>query len=178
MLVGMTEEPANDDLETSPSSRTVRSEGDFPIAEWTGGGVVSRLVFLGLAVVPSVVFYIALQLTPDPLGHSTHTQLGLPPCGFLELTGVLCPGCGLTTSFSHMVRLDFVGAAHANPFGIPLFIFSAACIPVSLVAMVRGWSVVEVLVRFHIDKFCVGLALTCLLVWVVRLASPLVAGPW
>jgi len=176
MLVGMTEESAENDPDSSPESRAVQLAEAFPITERREGGFISRLVFLLVALVPAAVFYIALNLRPNPLGHSTHTQLGLPPCGFLELTGMRCPGCGLTTSFSHMVRFEFVEAALANPFGIPLFIFSAMCIPVSLVAVVRGWSVVEVLIRFHVDKFCVGLALTCVLVWIVRVATPMIAG--
>ena len=62
----------------------------------------------------------AATLTPSGAGHGTHTQLGLPPCGFLVYTGYPCPGCGLTTSFSHMIRLEVFGAIHANPFGILL----------------------------------------------------------
>ncbi len=176
MLVIMTQEPADKDQEKLPEPSRRGSVGEFTATSSGGGSLFSRGIFLALALVPTSVFYVALQLTPNPRGHSTHTQLGLPPCGFLELTGVACPGCGLTTSFSHLVRFDVVAAAYANPFGIPLFIFSAMCVPLSIVAMVKGWSVIDVLVRFHVDKFCVGLALTCVLVWVVRVATPIVTG--
>lgn len=140
------------------------------------GNIFSRLTFLVLAIIPSGVFFLATQLTPNPIGHSTHTQLGLPPCGFLQLTGVICPGCGLTTSFSHLVRFELVSAAAANPFGIPLFIFAMVCIPLSLWGAVKGWSVVDALIRFRMDVVLVGLAVTGVVVWIVRLVTPAIAG--
>lgn len=39
------------------------------------------------------------------------------PCIFTAILGVHCPGCGLTTSFIHMMQLDFIGAWEANPMG-------------------------------------------------------------
>ncbi|MCA9610613.1 MAG: hypothetical protein KC619_33690, partial [Myxococcales bacterium] len=41
---------------------------------------------------PLAVLVTAAMLTPSPEGHGTHTQLGLPPCGFLVYTGYPCPG--------------------------------------------------------------------------------------
>lgn len=38
------------------------------------------------------------------------------PCPFRKITGWLCPGCGITTLFMSLARLDFRGAFHANPF--------------------------------------------------------------
>ena len=85
------------------------------------GSWVSLAVWAVLFLGPLAVLITAATLTPSTAGHGTHTQLGLPPCGFLVYTGYPCPGCGLTTSFSHMIRLEVFGAFHANPFGILLF---------------------------------------------------------
>lgn len=38
------------------------------------------------------------------------------PCMFRKITGWLCPGCGITTLFLRLGRLDFKGAFWANPF--------------------------------------------------------------
>lgn len=43
------------------------------------------------------------------------TSLSIP-CLFHKITGWLCPGCGITTLFLCMFKLDFKGAFQANPF--------------------------------------------------------------
>ncbi len=131
----------------------------------------SRLGWLLFFVPPLLVVATAALLTPNPEGHGTHTQLGLPPCGFYVFTGVPCPGCGLTTCFAYMVRLDVIGAATANPFGIMLFLTTVAVIPVSIVGLVRGLPVIETLDRLHADKWAILLAACSLTVWIVRVAT-------
>ena len=96
-----------------------------PLRPW-----LSRLVWFVLFATPLAVFVTAALLTPDPSGVGTHTQLGLPPCGVLAATGLPCPGCGLTTCFASMVRLDVVAAFRANPFGVALFLGSVAAMKV------------------------------------------------
>lgn len=59
----------------------------------------------------------ALWLRPDPSGHGTHTQLGLPPCPSVLVMGRPCPGCGLTTSWTNVLHGNFAAAWSANPFG-------------------------------------------------------------
>ena len=42
-------------------------------------------------------------------------------CPILWLTGVPCPGCGMTRALTHAVRLDFAGAFYYHPlwFAVP-----------------------------------------------------------
>jgi hypothetical protein len=136
----------------------------------------SRIVWFVLFAVPLAVVITAALLTPAAAGHGTHTQLGLPPCGFLVFTGYPCPGCGLTTAFAHMVRLQLFGAWHANPFGIVLFLCTAATIPVAVAGFVRGWSVVATLDKLHAEKIAIGLSLLSLSVWIIRVAAQAIAG--
>ena len=132
------------------------------------GDTSSRITWAVLFALPFAVMVTAASLVPSEAGHGTHTQLGLPPCGFLVVTGIPCPGCGLTTSFSHMIRAQVVGAAHANPFGVLLFLVSFFTIPISAYGFVRRLPVVETLERLHFEKWAILLAVTSILVWVIR----------
>ena len=132
-------------------------------ADWSSF-VGWAILFLG----PTAVLITAAMLTPSSAGHGTHTQLGLPPCGFLVYTGYPCPGCGLTTSFAHMIRLEVLGAFHANPFGILLFLCSAAIIPVAILGIVRRLPVIDVLDRLHAEKIAIGLSVVSILVWFAK----------
>ena len=134
------------------------------------GNWISILVWLVLLVGPTAVVITAAMLSPDPAGHGTHTQLGLPPCGFLVVTGYPCPGCGLTTSFSHMAHFQLAGAIGANPFGVLLFLCTVAAIPLSLRAIVRKMPVIDTLDRIHAEKIAITLSVLSILVWVGRVA--------
>ena len=60
---------------------------------------------------------LAFLVEPDPRGHGTHTQLGLPPCGLMTWTGVPCPGCGVTTSASLFLHGRLGDALATQPLG-------------------------------------------------------------
>lgn len=135
------------------------------------GSWMSQIVWLVLWAVPLAVLTTAALLSPAGEGHGTHTQLGLPPCGFLVYTGYPCPGCGLTTSFAHMIRLEVFGAFHANPFGIVLFLCTAAMIPVALVGMVRRMPVIDTLDRLHAEKIAIVLSVLSIVVWGAKVAA-------
>ena len=128
------------------------------------GGIMSRIVWFALGALPLAVIATATTLVPAAEGHGTHTQLGLPPCGFLVSTGLPCPGCGLTTSFSHMVRFDWAGASAANAFGVALFLVSFFTIPVSFYSMWRGLPVIATMEKLQFEKVVVALAISSTLV--------------
>ena len=77
-------------------------------------------------------------LEPAPQGHGTHTQLGLPPCGFLELSGWPCPGCGVTTAAVLAARGEFARAFSTQPFGAALALGLALFPAWALVQALRG----------------------------------------
>jgi hypothetical protein len=129
----------------------------------------SRAVWASILVVAAAVLATAAWLDPDPAGHGTHTQLGLPPCGFLVVAGIPCPGCGLTTSFAHMIRLQLVPAFQANPFGVVLFAITAASVPIAAAGAAKGWPVLRTLDRLHFEKIAIGLAVAGLVTWGARL---------
>src|SRR5690349_4956098 len=82
---------------------------------WVRGGL------LGLVLIPTAVFAVALGLDPYRDGRvwleETHRQLGMPACSFRKLTDLPCPSCGMTSSFALFVRGDIVHSLEANAAG-------------------------------------------------------------
>lgn len=102
-----------------------------------GFSIKDRLIYLTVPVVSSTAILLGRMVTPSPDGVGTHQQLGLPACLMLTLTGIPCPSCGLTTSFSHAAHLEFSQAMHVQPFGLLIFLLAVASIPISILIMTR-----------------------------------------
>ena len=62
---------------------------------------------------------VALLLLPT-------TAQGLPECHIHRLTGLLCPGCGLTRALRALLRGEWWLSLHNNPLVIPGFVWLAA----------------------------------------------------
>lgn len=133
----------------------------------------SRAAWVTLLLGVLGVLTLSAVLEPSPSGHGTHTQLGLPPCGFFSVTGLRCPGCGLTTAFAHMVRLDIVEAVSANPLGVVLFVIMVATVPVSMAAVVRRRTIDDVLRRPFTGRLAAVVIVSAVLTVAVRAANDL-----
>ena len=59
----------------------------------------------------SIILGIALAY----LAFVLLTGIGIP-CVFHEITGLKCPGCGISRMFISLAKLDFVSAFKHNPF--------------------------------------------------------------
>ena len=97
-----------------------------------------RVALALVAVGWGALFVIAACLKPDPRGMGTHQQLGLPPCTFYEITGIPCPSCGMTTSFSHFVHGNLAGSLGANPVGTLLAAAGVLWVPWLLLSAIWG----------------------------------------
>jgi hypothetical protein len=93
--------------------------------------VLAGSVLVGLLIT-------AACLTPSRYGMGTHKQLGLPDCTIVQLFGTRCPSCGMTTSWSHMMRGRVISSFQANAGGALLALASLACGPWLLVSGWRG----------------------------------------
>jgi hypothetical protein len=96
-----------------------------------------RLASAALATACSAILAVAISLPPSSTGIGTHTSVGLPPCGFLESTGIPCPTCGMTTAFSLMAHGRPLAAFRAQPAGALLFLLTLASV---LVGWRTAWT--------------------------------------
>jgi hypothetical protein len=134
---------------------------------WDPPTRIERLGLLALSVGVAVVFIIATILSPDKRGYGTHEQMGLRPCEFKALTGLNCPHCGMTTSFTHIVRGQFVESWNANPSGLLLAPLSlCAMIWSGIVAVTGRWYWTNEPMRYFIFG---GIAylIAAILIWVI-----------
>ena len=99
-----------------------------------------RFLAAGFAAIGTAVFLLAAALNPydeagRPLSYGTHCQLGLPPCLVKQVTGLRCPSCGMTTSFSLVMHGELAAAWQANSAGaVVAFLGSGATIWMLVVA--------------------------------------------
>lgn len=93
---------------------------------------MSRALSGLVAIGTGAILLLAALLEPSPAGHGTHTQLGLGTCSFLAATGVPCPMCGATTSFSLMAHLRPLEALVNQPFAALLFLLTSGVFGISL----------------------------------------------
>jgi hypothetical protein len=119
------------------SSRDIPDDYERWVAFWV------RLLLVGIVLGLSAVFGVARWLNPyDADGSArlmaTHRQLGLPPCTFVEVTGVPCPACGMTTSFALLAHGDVANSLRANWVGTLLAGYCALVVPWALVSIVLG----------------------------------------
>lgn len=104
---------------------------------------IVRLSLLAISGLLAGVFTVALWLNPydangQPRRMATHTQLGMPPCNFVILTGTPCPACGMTTSFALLVRGDLIAALQANWVGVVIAVIWAVLMVWALASGVVG----------------------------------------
>ncbi len=81
---------------------------------------------------------LAARLTPNPAGYGTHRGAGLPECAFMQRTGLPCPSCGMTTSFSWFVRGNLLASAYVQPMGALLAAISCSAIWFGMYIAVTG----------------------------------------
>ncbi len=130
-----------------------------------------RIRYLVISGVATVVLLIARLLQPSPNGVGTHTQIGLPPCPFLFLTGIPCLSCGLTTSVAHSARLHFYEAIITQPFGLIVFFGAVLSIPFSIYLIHQriSWSRLNELCGRNLAMYV--LIALFLLSWLYKIAA-------
>jgi hypothetical protein len=112
-----------------------------PRVERVTVGLLGRLLSLAISVACGTVMVIATRLIPSPTGMGTHTQLGFEPCYFALQTGIPCPSCGMTTSYSWLARGNFPASFYVQPMGAVLGLATIVTFWAGLYVAVTGRSI-------------------------------------
>lgn len=138
----------------------------------------TRMVWLGIWASCAIVLGIAVWLHPDPRGIGTHEQLfrGGMPCSFVLTSGLPCPTCGMTTSFSHMMHLQPLAAFKVQPAGaifclatIVVFFYAIYVVFVGRMVLVNWYRIGPV-------RFMLAIGFILLAGWGYKLADGLLTG--
>lgn len=128
-----------------------------------------RLLCIFIASAAISPLLIAAGLTPSPTGLATHTQLGLPACGWMVGFGKPCMTCGMTTAFANAANGSFVRSIIAQPMGWVLAVLCAATFAGCLHAAATGWRIDRLLTSILQPKVLWYFAGTFLLAWGYKL---------
>lgn len=127
-------------------------------------------ILAGVMLTGSVaVLSVAVWLRPDATGTGTHQQLGLPPCSLMNVTGIPCPTCGMTTSFSLAAHGRLWDAIVNQPAGGFLAVVTAAIAIVSAYSLVTGASLAPVGAWVWRPRLVIAMGLVLLLAWAYKI---------
>jgi hypothetical protein len=110
---------------------------------------------------------VGMYLKPSLGGLATHTQLGLPPCGFYTRYGVPCPTCGYTTAVTHVAHGQWIQAIQTQPAGAAVGFVAVAAVVLGILGLVTGrWYGPSLFwLGWHWKKLLAAALLVILLAW-------------
>jgi hypothetical protein len=129
-----------------------------------------RWLVLLAVLAPLALLALGLGLEPDPRGHGTHEQLGLPACTVRDWLGTPCPGCGVTTAAVLLLHGHPLRSWTTQPLGLvgtlSVLVLSAAVLALHL----RGRDAWVALVGRADARWAKAAAAVVLLAWMWRVA--------
>jgi hypothetical protein len=126
-----------------------------PLLLWLGAGAAAVALFLAAG-------WVGL-----PSGA------GFTVCAFRRLTGIPCPGCGLTRAMAALARGELLLALHFHPFA-PLVLAQAGALWAGIGASVLGRPL-QLPPRF-LERVVIWQAVAFVALWLGRLATGTL--PW
>lgn len=109
---------------------------------------VERFVAAVVAVSSLTLLAVAAWLEPSSTGVGTHTQIvPLRSCAWIEVAGIPCPTCGMTTAFAHAAEGHFLQSFLAQPMGLLLALTTAMTFWVALYVALTGSPIARVFAR-------------------------------
>lgn len=135
-----------------------------------------RLAWAAIATLCLAVLAVAIYLQPDARGYGTHERLGLPPCGFMITTGLPCPTCGMTSSFTFMMHGHPLRALIIQPAGALLCLASIFAVLYGYSAAFQGHLLTIQWDRLGPVRVALTLTLIFLGAWGFKLALGILSG--
>jgi hypothetical protein len=114
------------------------------------------------------------QRLPRTMGTHRTPPLNLPDCTFKEITGVPCPSCGMTTSFSLLLHGDVWNSMRANFAGTVLCSLGLLYVPWSIIS---AWKGRFLLVR-SLEMTLFRLSIVFLILWLGRWGIAVAMAFW
>jgi uncharacterized protein DUF2752 len=127
-----------------------------PLLLWLGAGVAAALLFFGAGWIG----------VPNDARYTI--------CAFRRLTGIPCPGCGLTRAMAALARGELLLALHFHPFA-PLILGEAAALWAAIGAAVVRRRPFTLPPRL-LQQLVIWQAAALLALWLGRLATGTL--PW
>jgi len=128
------------------------------------------LLVFAVAVIAGVAV-LGIWVDPDPRGFGTHEQLGLAPCRTLDVIGIPCPGCGVTTSVSLLWHGELWASFSNQPFGFLLGLFVPLAALGAVVRHFRGRDLYTDVLAVRWGKCFIGLASVMVLAWIYKITQ-------
>ena len=133
---------------------------------------LEHFVILGLSVLVLVgVAVLGIWVDPDPRGFGTHEQLGLAPCRTMDVVGIPCPGCGVTTSVSLLWHGELWASFLNQPFGFLLGLLVPLASLGAVVRHLRGGDLYADSLKMRWGKWMIGLASVMVLAWIFKITQ-------
>lgn len=131
----------------------------------------ARVVAAFIAMSLLAMLAIGASLNPDPHGHGTHTQLGLPRCGWEAALGMPCATCGMTTAVTHMAHGHPVRAFLTQPLGALIALAAAAGFWAALHVAATGSQVGTLIGRWIRPRTLIALGVIAMAAWGYTIAT-------
>ncbi len=132
---------------------------------------VRRLLALAFTVVSGGLLLFAAILDPASNGLGTHSQLGLPACGWVTLIDTPCPTCGMTTAFAHAADGHLLASLAAQPLGALLALTTAIVFLISGYTALTGSRAVLMLRHLWTARTGWYIAAIVFLAWVYKVIT-------
>ena len=141
-----------------------------PIAR-RDSNIGNRVLAAFVGLVCLTLLLLSASLRPNPAGHGTHRQLGLPPCGMVLALGKPCPTCGMTTAFAYAAHGDLKNSFLTQPAGCIGAVCVAAALWVCLYIVLTGSRLGEQCGKLLTPRVLWLAAGVWLAAWVYKLAT-------
>ena len=129
-------------------------------------------MLLGLCALTLVgVAVLGVWVDPDPRGFGTHEQLGLAPCRTLDVIGIPCPGCGVTTSVSLLWHGELWASFMNQPFGFLLGLLVPLAALGAVVRHLGGGDLYADSLKMRWGKALLALASVMVLAWIYKITQ-------